>query len=64
MNHQCKLLRVSNDPVTMVLFYHHNSGDIDSVEQGNPLYEERELRMDMFELSDDETEGKSDQILK
>ncbi len=48
----------------MVLFYHHNSGDIDSVEQGNPLYEERELRMDMFELSDDETEGKSDQILK
>ena len=61
MNHQCKLLRVRNDTVNdYCTFYDHNSGDIDSMQQDNPLYEERELRMDMFELSDDETEGKSE----
>ena len=35
------------------------SGDIDSLQQHNPLYEERELKMEMFEVSDDETDGKS-----
>ena len=27
------------------------------MQQDNPLYEEQEIRMDMFEPSDDETEG-------
>ena len=38
-------------------FCYYCRGDVDSIQQGNPLYEEREIRMDMFELSDDETDG-------
>ena len=34
------------------------SGDLSSVHQDNPLYEEQEIRMEMFnEGSDEETEG-------
>lgn len=34
------------------------SGNLSSVHQDNPLYEEQEIRMEMFnEGSDDETEG-------
>ena len=44
-------------PVFMCFFF---SGD-GSVKEDNPLFEieEQELQMDLFELSDDETDGKN-----
>lgn len=42
-----------------IIPYFMCSGELSSVHQENPLYEEQEIRMDMFnEGSDEETEGR------
>lgn len=45
-------------------FHACNSGELSSIQEDNPLYEEQEIRMEMFQGSDNETEGKSILVLE
>lgn len=38
-------------------FHTCDSGELSSIQEDNPLYEEQEIRMEMFQGSDNETEG-------
>lgn len=39
-------------------FHACDSGELSSIQEDNPLYEEQEIRMEMFQGSDNETDGK------